>query len=441
MSWKTELLGNLLIESRIPAINPNPDKRIRVKLNVAGVEKRPLENEVEGATKQFIRKAGQFIYGKQNFHKGAFGIIPPELDGYETSADIPSFDVREDCLPEWIFYFFKINNNYIELEKIARGIGSKRIHSDQLASIKIPLPKIDDQKVYINKFREIETSTSGIDTENIYQFNLLNKIRQQILQDAVQGKLVQQDPTDEPASVLLERIKAEKEKLVQQGIIKKEKPLLPIKQEEIPFEIPENWVWCRLGEILMHKPQNGYSPRESKKGNGIKCLTLTSTTSGTFKAEYFKYVDVVISPDSFLWIKPNDILIQRGNSIEYVGIAAIYNGEINEFIYPDLMIKIRLFDLLCAEFIHQVLISPYLRKYFQSKAFGAQKSMPKINQEVVTHTLIPLPPLVEQGRILAKIEMLIKICDKMKYTIQQSQNYTHELLQVALKEALEVRHN
>ena len=441
MSWKTELLGNLLIESRMPAIYPNPDKRIRVKLNVAGVEKRPLENEVEGATKQFIRKAGQFIYGKQNFHKGAFGIIPPELDGYETSADIPSFDVREDCLPEWIFYFFKINNKYIELEKIARGMGSKRIHPEQLASIKIPLPKIDDQKVYINKFREIETSTSGIDTENIYQFDLLNKIRQQILQDAVHGKLVQQDPNDEPASILLERIKAEKEKLVREKNIKREKPLPPIKQEDLPFEIPENWGWCRLGEILLHKPQNGYSPIESKKGKGIKCLTLTSTTSGTFKADYFKYVDVEISPDSFLWIKPNDILIQRGNSIEYVGIAAIYKGKINEFIYPDLMIKIRVFDWLSAEFIHQVLISPYLRKYFQSKAFGAQKSMPKINQEVVTHTLIPLPPLAEQRRILAKVEMLIKICDEMGYTIQQNQNYTQELLQVALKEALEPKPN
>ena len=64
--WKKEQLGNLLVESRIPAIKPNPNKRIRVKLIVAGVEKRPLENEIEGATKQFIRKAGQFIYGKQN---------------------------------------------------------------------------------------------------------------------------------------------------------------------------------------------------------------------------------------------------------------------------------------------------------------------------------------------------------------------------------------
>ena len=171
MSWKTELLGNLMFESRIPALSPNPNKRIRVKLNIAGVEKRPLENEIEGATKQFIRKSGQFIYGKQNFHKGAFGIIPPELDGYETSADIPSFDIREDCLPEWIYYFFKINNRYIELEKIARGMGSKRIHPEQLADIEIPLPSIDNQRLYISKFKIIENSTDTVFNEQVHQHN------------------------------------------------------------------------------------------------------------------------------------------------------------------------------------------------------------------------------------------------------------------------------
>ena len=107
MSWRKVRLGDIITESRIVSNNPDPDRRIKVKLKVLGVEKRGLENEIEGATKQFIRKAGQFIYGKQNFHKGAFGIIPKELDGFESSADLPAFDIAESCLPEWIFYFFK----------------------------------------------------------------------------------------------------------------------------------------------------------------------------------------------------------------------------------------------------------------------------------------------------------------------------------------------
>ncbi len=121
MNWRNVKLGELLTESRIPCDNPNPDRRIKVRLKVLGVEKRGLENEIEGATKQFIRKAGQFIYGKQNFHKGAFGIIPKELDGFESSADLPAFDVSKECLPEWLFYFFKCGNHYLELKKIARS--------------------------------------------------------------------------------------------------------------------------------------------------------------------------------------------------------------------------------------------------------------------------------------------------------------------------------
>ena len=96
MNWRRVKLGELISESRVPSLNPDPNRRITVKLNVLGVEKRPLENEKAGATRQFIRKAGQFIYGKQNFHKGAFGVIPENLDGFESSADLPSFDVRKD---------------------------------------------------------------------------------------------------------------------------------------------------------------------------------------------------------------------------------------------------------------------------------------------------------------------------------------------------------
>jgi len=93
--WKKVKLGSLLTESKILSENPDTDKRLRVRLNMLGVEKRPKTNDKEGATKYYKRKAGQFIYGKQNLHKGAFGIIPHELDGFESSLDIPAFDVEK----------------------------------------------------------------------------------------------------------------------------------------------------------------------------------------------------------------------------------------------------------------------------------------------------------------------------------------------------------
>lgn len=156
MTWNLVKLGELISESRIPSENPDPDRRITVRLNVLGVEKRALENEKAGATKQFVRKAGQFIYGKQNFHKGAFGIIPNELDGFESSADLPSFDVREDCLPEWIFYFYKQGGYYLELAKIARGVATQRIHPEQIYDLEIPLPDLETQKRIIQSIKVIE---------------------------------------------------------------------------------------------------------------------------------------------------------------------------------------------------------------------------------------------------------------------------------------------
>ena len=115
--WKKVKLGDLWKESKIESLNPDSNKRIKVKLNVLGVEKRSAKNDEKGATKYFIRKSGQFVYGKQNLHKGAFGIIPKELDNFESSSDIPAFDIIPECNPEWIYYFLKQGSFYKKLEK------------------------------------------------------------------------------------------------------------------------------------------------------------------------------------------------------------------------------------------------------------------------------------------------------------------------------------
>ena len=434
MSWKTELLGNLMFESRIPALSPNPNKRIRVKLNIAGVEKRPLENEIEGATKQFIRKSGQFIYGKQNFHKGAFGIIPPELDGYETSADIPSFDIREDCLPEWIYYFFKINNRYIELEKIARGMGSKRIHPEQLADIEIPLPSIDNQRLYISKFKIIENSTDTVFNEQVHQHNLIKKLRQQILQNAVQGKLVPQDPNDEPASMLLERIKMEKEKLVREKKIKKEKTLPPIKPEEIPFEIPESWMWYRVGDICI-KVTDGthHSPTNTETG-AFKYVTAKNIKETGIELSNITYISEDVHKQIYARCNPEkgDILYIKDGAT--TGIVTINNLS-EEFSMLSSVALLKLPKIVSNKFLMYSMRSPYYYEATRNDMFGV--AITRVTLEKIQNSILALPPLPEQIRIATKIEQLMTLCDELEQSVQQSQKYTQELLQVALKEALE----
>lgn len=433
MSWDLVKLGELITESRIPSDSPDPDRRITVRLNVLGVEKRALENEKAGATKQFIRKAGQFIYGKQNFHKGAFGIIPDELDGFESSADLPSFDVREDCLSEWIFYFFKQGGYYLELAKIARGVATQRIHPEQIYDLEIPLPDVETQKNIIASIKAIEGKGEKLNKELTYQLTQLENLNQAILQEAVQGKLVKQDPKDEPASELLKRIKAEKAKSS-----KKEKPLPPIKTEEIPFEIPENWVWCRLGEIT--DIQRGSSPRPkgdpryfSKPKTNYNWITISDISN-------FCETSVLLQTREFLteegskhsrYVDVNEFIIAVSGST--TGKCCITGIE--GFIYDGLAV---------AKIIENSFDSRYLLNYMMclyttinNSKTGA--SFPNINTDYLNNLIFPLPPIKEQIRINKEIEKQFAKTKQLKEQIIANQQATEQLLKALLHQAFEVR--
>ncbi len=144
--WKEFQIGDFIEESRIPSICNDVNKRITVKLNLKGIEKRDVRgSEAEDATYFFVRKKGQFIYGKQNLHKGAFGIIPEELDEFESSQDIPSFDFKDGVNPRFFLMFMSQEYFYQSLEKISTGTGSKRIHPENLYKVKVKFPLLEEQ--------------------------------------------------------------------------------------------------------------------------------------------------------------------------------------------------------------------------------------------------------------------------------------------------------
>lgn len=127
---------------------------------------------------------------------------------------------------------------------------------------------------------------------------------------------------------------------------------------------------------------------------------------------------------------PNDILVQRGNSIDYVGIAAIYDGKEKEFIYPDLMIKIRANnEIILPEYLYYILISPSIRKYFKDNAIGTSGSMPKINHTILLNTPIKYPELETQTNILNQIKFLEDLIDKLELENNNAQKASSELLQ------------
>lgn len=166
-------------------------------------------------------------------------------------------------------------------------------------------------------------------------------------------------------------------------------------------------------DLVEEKPSNGYSPKGVTYPTKIRNLTLTATTSGKFKDDAFKYVDIPEEDALKYWLRNNDLLIQRSNSRELVGTSCIYTGADNAYIYPDLMMRMRVLNGVDVQYIDYVLKSPMTRNYYMASASGTSESMPKINQKTVSFTLVPLPPLAEQKRIVKKLEQLLPLCEKL----------------------------
>ncbi len=145
--WALGAVSNYLCESRIPSPLNDPSKRITVRLHLQGVEHREHRGtESTESTNNFCRKAGQFIYGKQNVHKGAFGIVPAHLDGFETSQDLPCFDFKPHCHPLWFYYHLSRENVYCPLELQMTGTGSKRLNEKTFLALPISAPKYAEQQ-------------------------------------------------------------------------------------------------------------------------------------------------------------------------------------------------------------------------------------------------------------------------------------------------------
>lgn len=264
----------------------------------------------------------------------------------------------------------------------------------------------------------------------------VQQLRQTILDLAVRGKLVEQDSGDEPAGELLNQIRAVQRDLAKRGLIKNPVSYHNEGNWEGPYGIPREWRWAKLGELISFGPQNGVSPKPTDDKNAPKALTLTATTSGSLNLTHYKHVDLPADECEKYWLSSGDFIFQRGNTREYVGIAAVFNGPRRTFVFPDLMIRVRFSELLCQRFIHTALISPPLRSYFSTAASGASSSMPKISQAVLLDAPISIPPLGEQQRIVEKVEELMRLCDEIEAGLLAATTGRSRLLEASLNEAL-----
>ncbi len=228
------------------------------------------------------------------------------------------------------------------------------------------------------------------------------QLKNAILQEAISGRLVPQDPNDEPASVLLDKIRAEKKRLVKEGKLKK-KDLkeTPIPEDEIPFDIPESWEWCRLADVIF-PPKYGTSNKSSERGV-VPVLRMGNIQDGEIIFNKLVYSNNKTDNEKYNLLS-GDLLFNRTNSADLVGKTAIFRGQ-RQAIFAGYLILLRPI-IINSDFLNFVLGSSYAHSYCQEvKTIGVQQC--NINAEKISSFVIPLPPLAEQHRIVAKIEELL----------------------------------
>ena len=300
--------------------------------------------------------------------------------------------------PEYFYYM--LNYNVINM----RDRGYSR-HFQFLKERLIPLPPLEEQRRIVEKIEELMPYVDKYDVA-YSEVEKLNKkfpedMQKSILQYAIQGKLVEQREEDGTAEDLYEQIQQEKKKLIKDGKFKKTKALPEITEDEIPFDIPENWKWVSVGEICTDI-KYGTSKKSLKSGK------MPVLRMGNIQGGIIDYTNLVYSSDDEdikkYRLNKNDLLFNRTNSKELVGKTAIYKGDIPA-IYAGYLVKFTPV-LISSDYLNYVMQSDYYWRYCQtvrSDAIGQSN----INAEKLKRFSFPLPPLAEQKRIVEKIEELL----------------------------------
>ena len=339
-------------------------------------------------------------------------ILPSKIETGIINQALMRMRITKEIDIKFFLTYFEIILKQTSIEK-SKGSAIKNIPPFEIfKSMLVPLPPLAEQKRIIEKLEEILPLVEeyGKNEEVLSEMNqkLPKQIRQSILQYAVQGKLVEQNPQDEPASELLKRIKAEKEQLIKEGKIKKEKPLPPITQDEIPYDLPQGWQWVRLRDIVYNHgqktPDSSFSyidigsinNKQQKLNENENILSKENAPSRARKI--VKNGDIL-----YATVRPylhNMCIIDKDFSCEPIastGFAVLhcYSGIFNKWLF-------------------YYLLAPIFDNYANSTDNAKGMAYPAINDDKLYKALIPLPPLAEQKRIVAKVEELLNLVNKLE---------------------------
>ena len=337
--------------------------------------------------------------------------------------------LKQFVLSEYLYYYFANPTVQSVIEDQADGTTKqKELATATIKAYLTPIPPLDEQRRILAKLSEVLPVVNSYgavyDETAAMQEVFPEHLKKSILQEAVQGKLVPQDPSDEPAEALLERIRAEKQRLIKEGKIKKDKHESVIFRrdnshyekldgvercidDELPFEIPESWVWVRWGAIA-ESIQYGYNAPAKQEGR-IRMVRISDIHENTVAWSSVPFCDIDDSDIPTYLLQANDILFARTGGT--VGKSFLVSEVPCESIYAGYLIRTRYSSLLCPQYLKYFMESPLY--WQQLKSGTTATAQPNCNGQTLAKMLLPLPPANEQLRIVDNLARTFTIIEKM----------------------------
>lgn len=437
MSWEIMPLSAFLTEreGRIKHTEANDLGLRRVtKIDFSG--QIHLDQSTDTKTDMIRVCPGDLLISGINAAKGAISVHEEEEDVLATIHYSAYRYDPERISVDFLKWFFK-SPEFIDLlkQQVSGGIKTE-LKSKHILPLRLRMPKLREQKSIAERLNGIQREQVKLEREIAHQENLVAKLKQAILQEAITGRLTagwRAAQTDiEPASQLLARIRTEKARLVAAKKLRHEKPLPPIPESEIPFEIPMSWSWQRIADLAY--VGTGATPAREKKAyyeNGQIPWITSSATGSPFVHEAEELITELALSETNCSIYPKHTLLvamygqgkTRGQVTELL-IEAATNQACAAIVTPPQFCVTKDFIKLS-----------FQESYHRIRELAQGGSQPNLNLSKIKESLIPLPPLVEQTEIVARVEALMERCRELEAEIARSRAHAAALLQAVLREA------
>ncbi|WP_217536727.1 restriction endonuclease subunit S [Vibrio metschnikovii] len=316
--------------------------------------------------------------------------------------------------------------------KMTGSAGQKRVPKDFFSENPLPFPPIEEQHRIVAKVDELmalcdqleQQTEASIEAHQVLVTTLLDTLTDSADADELMQNWARISEHFDTLFTTEESIDQLKQTILQLAVMGK---LVHFGAD--PME-------TYVKDVISFGPRNGLSPKEVQVDIGIKVLKLGATSYGSLNLDESKSVDVDIEKTSHLWLKKGDILIQRGNSANYVGCNCLVKEDVCDVIYPDLMMKIRPSKTVSSEFLSTWLSSPMAREFMWTRMTGTSGTMPKISKKVVEAIPIIIPSRKIQDIIVSKVEELFSICELLKQLISEAQQTQNQLTDTIVEQAI-----